>query len=371
MRDNLAERLLAKVMGWTPEDVTRERPILQAMAAYKYDEYHQFSPGMRFVESLALWLDQFKVAAQKRVAYDFVKTRLVFISAAELGHLVSMAYPDFVRPHLLRQLAREKGICAWHVGKVAGSTAFKIRQRQCLFLGLSDGARTDIFRRYNNDAVTHEQVLLSHEISPGRVPKLIDELNKDLVPLFGGTVPPEECRFRTIVLLDDFSASGISYLRREEDGNYKGKIWAFHAEITDPTKPASQLVDLSRTQILVILYVGTDQARRHLEKQLEELWKPLRIDYRVILVHTLDSGICLAPGCQDSMEPLLEGYYDREIEDEHTRKGGKDLKFGFAGCGLPVVLSHNTPNNSIYLLWAEKNALRALFPRVQRHRKQA
>jgi len=101
------------------------------------------------------------------------------------------------------------------------------------------------------------------------------------------------------------------------------------------------------------------------------LWKPLRIDYRVILVHTLDSGICLAPGCQDSMEPLLEGYYDPDIEDEHTRKGSKDLKFGFAGCGLPVVLSHNTPNNSIYLLWAEKNALRALFPRVQRHRKQA
>ena len=56
VRDLLAEQLLAKVMGWTQEDVARERPDLQAMASYNYDEYQQFSPGMRFVESLALWL---------------------------------------------------------------------------------------------------------------------------------------------------------------------------------------------------------------------------------------------------------------------------------------------------------------------------
>jgi len=54
MRDALAERLLANVMKWTPEDVALERPVLQALAALKYDEYQQFSPGMRFVESLAL-----------------------------------------------------------------------------------------------------------------------------------------------------------------------------------------------------------------------------------------------------------------------------------------------------------------------------
>ena len=59
MRDALAERLLANVMQWTPADVAEQRPKLQALAAFKYDEYQQFSPGMRFVESLALWLDFF------------------------------------------------------------------------------------------------------------------------------------------------------------------------------------------------------------------------------------------------------------------------------------------------------------------------
>ncbi len=82
MRDALAERLLAEVMGWTPEDVARERPSLQAMAAYKYDEYQQFYPGMRFVESLALWLRQFTAGEERRIAYDFIRKRLVFCSSA-------------------------------------------------------------------------------------------------------------------------------------------------------------------------------------------------------------------------------------------------------------------------------------------------
>ena len=66
MRDQLAERLLARVMAWSPEDVARERPVLQAMAAYKYDEYQQFSPGMRFVESLALTLSRLKRLPKRR-----------------------------------------------------------------------------------------------------------------------------------------------------------------------------------------------------------------------------------------------------------------------------------------------------------------
>ena len=49
--------------------------------------------------------------------------------------------------------------------------------------------------------------------------------------------------------------------------------------------------------------------------------------------------------------------------------------YGYGACGLPVVLEHNTPNNSVPLLWAEtegdseKNvhAIRPLFRRRQRY----
>ena len=90
-----------------------------------------------------------------------------------------------------------------------------------------------------------------------------------------------------------------------------------------------------------------------------------------MIVHELDDDLRLARGSGDPMEALVEKYYDPAIQDEHTSVGGTDdIKYGFAKCGLPVVLPHNTPNNSVALLWAEINQQRALFPRVQRHRSQ-
>lgn len=48
---------------------------------------------------------------------------------------------------------------------------------------------------------------------------------------------------------------------------------------------------------------------------------------------------------------------------------GYRRRLGFAGCALPVVLSHNTPNNAVYLLWGpEQYTYPGLFPRVVRHK---
>jgi hypothetical protein len=77
VKDALAEKLLAHVLGWEPDDMARERPLLQAMASYKYDSYQQFFPGMRFIESLARWLARFETLEEWRDAYEFVKTRLI------------------------------------------------------------------------------------------------------------------------------------------------------------------------------------------------------------------------------------------------------------------------------------------------------
>jgi hypothetical protein len=354
-------------MGWAQEDVARERPDLQAMAAYKYDEYQQFSPGMRFVESLALWLNQFKTAPERAAAYEFVKERLLFCSTAELNHLVRIAYPDHIRPRLLRKVAAEAGYNERHVAKVAGSVAFKIRQRQCLFLGLSDGARIDVFRRSNSPELSHEQVLQTYEISSERVEGLLEKLTEDVANLLGSDVPDHMKKFRTVILLDDLSASGTSYLTKGQDGEFKGKIGRFYKSVTNSNSDASRLVNLQHTEIFVVLYVATEQARHHLEYVLSEMWRPWGTEYAIIIIHPLRDEICLKPGDGSAFEGLLHAYYDPTIEDEHTQKGGTDLKHGFAACGLPLVLSHNTPNNSLYLLWAESEKVRALFPRVSRH----
>jgi hypothetical protein len=368
MRDALAERLLAQVMGWAAEDVARERPDLQALAAYKYDEYQQFSPGMRFVESLAFWLSQFKTVDERRIAYDFIKTKLIFCSSAEMNHLVSIAYPDCIRPLLLRRAAQDAGINERFVSRIAAHTAFKVRQRQCLFLGLSDGARIDVFRRSNSSDLTNEQILQTYEVSPERVEELLKKLSTDLARFLGHDPSEEHRKFRTIVLLDDFSGSGFSYLGRGTMGSFDGKIGRFHRNLT---REASHLVDIKRTEILVVLYMATDQARLRLETLSREVWKPMGIKHSIIIVHPLSSSICLHEDDGNAMAKLIETYYDSSVENEHTKKGGTDLKYGFAHCGLPLVLSHNTPNNSLSLLWAESQTIRPLFPRVNRHKKEA
>ena len=130
----------------------------------------------------------------------------------------------------------------------------------------------------------------------------------------------------------------------------------------------SELVSIKDTDILLVLYIATQQARDHLNAALKELWQPLKVPFEVLIVHPLDASICLRPGVGDAMEQILEDYYDAAIEDEHTRKGKTNLKFGYAQCGLPLVLNHNTPNNSIYPLWADSAKIRPLFPRVSRHK---
>lgn len=185
MKEALAERLLAKVMGWDGENVAGERPLLEAMANLKYDEYQQFSPGIRFIESLALWLNQFKTKEEMVIAYNFVKNRMIFFSDAEIAHLISIAYPDHIRPLLIKHAADYLKIPEIFISKIINNSKFKILKRQCLFLGLSDGSRIDAFRRSNTHYLSHEQIWQTYDISLEKSISMKDKLNKDLSHLLG------------------------------------------------------------------------------------------------------------------------------------------------------------------------------------------
>lgn len=364
MKRALAQRLLARVMDWTPAEAAHRLPVTQAMASYKYDEYQQFSPGMRFVESLAMWLSQFKTNDERRVAYDFALERLIFFSNAELRHFVSIAYPDFIRPLLLRSTAHDLSLPEWHVATIAESTEFRIRERQCLFLGLSDGARVDVFRRDNRVALDHEQISLTYELSDGRVKELLDHLEKRLKSIVGGPIQEDMRRFRTVVLLDDFSASGISYLRLNSKRKYAGKIATFYDSVIDSSRAVHNLFNLHQLEVLVVLYVATERAVQHLRTHLDRLWNGSGITYSILVVCPLPREIERRPGIGDDLENLMDAYYDSRIEHGSGMPLPNGLKYGFADCGLPVVLSHNTPNNSLAIIWAPP---RPLFPRIQRH----
>lgn len=373
MKDKLAEELLAKVLGWEPSDVAKERPVLQAMAALKYDEYEQFSPGLRFLESLALWLNQFD-AEDRNVAYSFLKSSLVFCSAEEMDHLVETAYADHVRPMLLARSAAEQGINVDHVARIAASVPFQVLQRQTLFLALSDGARIDTFRRANHE-LNHEQIWQTHELAAGRVKELLDKLKAHIAGL--GAPAENAPKFHSIVLLDDFSASGSSYYTKKPDGSTGGKVANFLSALSDKESPLHQLCDPAGVEIIILIYMATDQAIAHLRTALKEAI-PGVIRVSVQTVQPVPSRIKLARSAAGvEFAKLVEKYYNSSVEkdifDVHMRKGNTpDAKYGYADCGLPVVLHHNTPNNSLAILWYyEKCSLRGLFPRVQRHREMA
>lgn len=364
MKDALAEKLLAHVLGWEADDVARERPLLQAMAAYKYDSYQQFFPGMRFIESLARWLARFEDPAERNAAYDFVKSRLVFCSADEITHLVEMAYPDHVRPFLFRRAAEELGVSPYHVKRIANSPEFRLLQRECLYLGLSDGARIADFRRANRD-LNNEQIWQTHELTEARANGLLDKLATHAAQIAGGEAIHAP-KFRTIVLLDDFTASGTSYFRLEK-GVTSGKIAGFHRAVTSGV--LSKIVD-DRIEVIVLLYMATEAAKSYLRGHLESLGRESLISYHVEAVQEIPSSIRLREGGGEALDGIIERYYDHSVFDEHLEKGGTDhARYGYAAGGLPVVLHHNTPNNSIALLWSyDDRDVVGLFPRVQRHK---
>ncbi|QEK50684.1 hypothetical protein FYC62_02645 [Pedobacter aquae] len=65
-----------------------------------------------------------------------------------------------------------------------------------------------------------------------------------------------------------------------------------------------------------------------------------------------------------------DNYFDESIIDGHYEVGQTGKPYlGFNECALPLVLNHNTPNNSLPILWlpADKK-FTGLFPRVTRHK---
>lgn len=370
MKKDLAESLLAKIMGWTDAEKAMERARLESFAAYKYDEYQQFAPGRRFIESLALWLAQFDEGDERRAAYDFVRNRLLFISSDEMHHLVELTFPTVIQPMLIADTAQELNANESQIKAIVATQAYRVRLRQTLVLGLSDGARTDGFRRANPEAMSNEQVFHTYDLSATKADDMVAKLREDLEKILGREPTEEEAKFKYVFLLDDFSASGTSFIRSSDDGSWSAKIPKITQALEQPDKLGKAVAGEGVT-IKIVLYIAADQAIDYIDEKLQSL--PFsKGEIGLTVIHRLgpkapltepgDAGI-LGLAAQDR-------YFDANVDDQHAKIGGTSKRYGYAEGRLPLVLSHNTPNNSIFILWAEDvQTVRGLFPRVSRHRK--
>ena len=358
MNPELAESLLRTVMGKAAgDDFPDQLGILRSLAKYKYDDYQQYTPGRQFIESLALWLEQFAESDERRNALGFIRQRLVYISDVEMRHLVSLMARDRVPKMLQRHVANQLGLLPYRVAEIRKQPEYRRAVRASLFLGMSDGARIDQFRR-NSEELSNEQFAMNYELSEQRTKKMIHELRTDFQDK--GAV------FEHIFLVDDFAGSGRTILRYDESCKIDGRLSRF-AEDTLPN-----LTKGTCPKIYITLYLATEQAVKHLQSLISTYPSPPWSDDNtpeVITVMTLGERTRLRHGRQDGayeadglFDPLLHKYYDESVEDEHKGR----VVHGYSDCGLPLVLSHNTPNNSVYLLW-EREKTRPLFPRFERH----
>ncbi len=362
MRTGLAEKLLIEIMKWSNEEVKKERPLLQAMSSFKYDEYQQFSIGTLFIESLVKWLNQFDTIEERNTAYNFIKENLIFFSNNQILHLVNTTFNTFIEPILIDKAANILNLNKYSVSKIINDPVFTKISRRSLYIGLSDGARIDQLRR--SSKLNNEQVIPTYEVSKNKVDDMLDELSKT----------GETNKFDTIFLVDDFTASGTSYFRKEEE-KWKGKIYKTVSAFFNKDMPLSRLVDTTKEiDINLIFYIATTEAVLKIKNLKNEALKDekfKKLNFKIHVVQKIDSSIKeKIINNEKKFIELSKKHIDESIINRHFKKAKhKEFYLGYNECSLPIILAHNTPNNSLPLLWwvYEEKKFTGLFPRVTKH----
>jgi hypothetical protein len=370
MNTALANQLLRALLEWDEQTEEEYVNTLMSMASWKWDAYEGFRAGQRFLESLARWLAQFDDPTTRFRWIKFVVDRMIFISSSEMDHLISVAYPDIIRPAVLARVAAQSGIAPHLKRRVIGTSEFRAEQRRALVLGLSDGARLDILRR-NSEGLSHEQFVPSSEVPVFRRKDLSDKLAAAL-ETFGSDA---EATFNHVLLVDDFYGSGTSLMRLEigVDGqpNVQGKVRKFIEQANELTtagghdQPALLSEDY---RVTILLYVASERAKDHIQAALQDAGLGER--WSIDVIQIIDNKYTVI---DDLLLSDCDKFWDPILEDEHKKRAAR----GYRDCALPVVLYHNAPNNSVSPLWADSTGRtrdgavglnrRALFPRYERH----
>jgi hypothetical protein len=380
MKEKLGLRVLGDIMGWDDARATEEFRWLSLMARLKYDGYEDFLAGARFIESLVNWLQQFPFGDDRQDAYLFIRRVLIYVGPAEMSRLVESFYSDHVQRHLVRTVAQEYGVAPYHVWSAEQTaTAYDKLLRRTLFIGLSEGAHLDLVRRANSGIIGNEQVLLATYVDKDKWDKLLKDLREDL--------KDSAATFRVVYLIDDFVGSGTTFLRKDKDsGNWKGKLRSFRQTVDGVLTSHfdSALTVCVHHYIANHRAIGVIQERERSARQElgDDNWfRDVIFSFGTILPSTVPIDHSPVGEAQGFLR-LAKTYFDPDdptVKNKHIDEGGTDASLGFSGCALPLVLEHNTPNNSVALLWADtpgndgsdgmpqRHAMRPLFRRRQRH----
>lgn len=369
MKNELAESILKDTMEhWDTIRLTKEINDIQIISGIKYDDYQQYTHGMRYIESLALWLRQFDSIEEKEKAYNLIKEKLIYISEEEMRQLIMFSFPMIMKKYLLE---KTKSFCVKNniMELEERRKIYHYYMRSSLFLGLSDGSHIDFFRRHNSE-LSNEQVFVHYDFSENKASDMLNELNEDLLvrEIKNKHMHNSDVKFESFFLIDDFTGSGKSYIRKSDKG-WKGKINAFYERLKKVG------YDLENIEIHLVLYIATKKSLRYIKEQAKEY--AVEKGIREITIDAIQVVYPIDWENNKELSQLLEGNYGKNIKlgrktfvDKHFNVGeGNHPYYGFGDCSLPLVLYHNTPNNSLPILWYSwGNEVDALFLRVTRHK---
>lgn len=379
MNSNLANQLLASIMKWDAKTLVTERAVLEFMGSMKYDAYDRYMPGMRFMSSLVQWLDNID-EADRETAFRFVKERLVFISSTQMNYLVDLLYDSKIRRSLLKTATESAGLPSYMFANTSVQEQFEIAKRSSLVIGLSDGAHTDILRR--SAGFNNEQVLTNYYPDGIKLKEMLEDLRKD--EKMKGLSKPF---FKRIFLIDDFTASGKSFIRYStDDHNYHGKLKKIIDELCADNSSAdrdqkpehlSYLLDPNQDEIKIdILFcIATEKAEKNIREGLkgyiESKKTEKQVNFDVHVVQLIEDKFSDDIKKNPALKTLIkkDRHFISEAVMSKSYRVGKHNEpwLGFDECSLPIVLSHNTPNNSLPILWQDSEKFHGLFPRISRH----
>ncbi len=358
MNLNLAKELF-RTLQFPEESIDALLNDLDFMARYKFDNYETFVPGRRFLEHLFIWLNQFR--PEDRVcAMRFVRERLIFISQREMQDLARFLYYDRIVPEILNWIIKKTNLLPFHYLE-AFEHHFPAYLRRCLFIGLSDGAKIDFFRRHNIE-LNQEQVLPYYRT-----------LDQEYVSRLRDDTGDPDAVFWAVFLIDDFTGSGYTLMHEEREHETEEKrlvgslqrVYDYHRDIID------------RADVVYLChYMATANAHATV-KRLADSFPGYSGKFKTLAALTLRPTVGITyetvhadPALMD-FYMLCEKYFSPDYDNYNTKKGG-GIKFGYGRQGLPLVLYSNTPNNSLFFIWLHapdaERPFHALFRRIDRHK---
>lgn len=363
-------------MGWDDLEATEKLREMDLMSDIKYDSYDQFMPGIKFVGNFYLWLSQFKTPMDRELMYNFVRKYIIFINSTQISHLIDLLYNTKIIPLIRSKVvedfkARGEMVNKFNYRRLDNSLEFKSHKRKTLFIGLSDGSHIDIIRR--NSYLDNDQVLTNYYPDDTKIKSLAEELesSRDIVN-------DEIKRFESIVLLDDFTASGSSFIRKK-DGKWGGKLPKFFKAINNNQEFKDLFV--KNYDIRIFFLIATKSALDHIKSLLKEYKKEHKgMEVQVDCIQTLNEDAKFTnheeQEAKDMLDVIAKPSYINAPEltkayKESYPAGDKRYYLGYKQCALTVVLNHNTPNNSMPIIWQPKregkDPLYPLFYRITRH----